>query len=178
MTGLRGTGSRVVYTDPWLTLRVDDVELVDGTTGTYSVVERVDFSVVVPFDGEHVYLVEQHRYPVGRRSLELPQGSSREHGEDPLATARVELAEETGFAAEHWEHLGRLVNAGGMSGQCFDVFLARGLTPGPARLEASEYGLQMARATPAELDGLVTGGLVTDSVSVAAWALLRLAGRP
>jgi hypothetical protein len=63
--------SQVVYENRWLRLREDDVDYADGTSGVYSVVERRDFAVVVPVERDGFWLVEQYRYPIGRRSWEF-----------------------------------------------------------------------------------------------------------
>lgn len=84
---IRQVSSRVVYRNPWMTVREDQVER-DGQPGIYGVVEKHDSAVILPIDGDHIYLVEQFRYPIGRRSLELPQGSLEVAGLKPEAIAR------------------------------------------------------------------------------------------
>src|SRR6476661_7570996 len=92
--------SRVVYRNRWMTVREDEVRLADGSAGIYGVVEKPDFALVVPFDGNGFYLVEQDRYPVGGRYLEFPQGSWEDAPEAELVdVASGELAEETGLRA-------------------------------------------------------------------------------
>lgn len=49
-------------------------------------------------------VVRQYRHAVGRTLLELPAGTV-ERGEAPLAAAKRELLEETGFAARRWRRL-------------------------------------------------------------------------
>jgi len=41
--------SKIVFDNPWLRLRVDDIVYPDGTPGTYSVLEKSDFVVVLPW---------------------------------------------------------------------------------------------------------------------------------
>lgn len=74
---IRTLASSVVYTDDWIRVRRDDIERGDGSRGTYAVVERRDFAVVVPAERGGFHLVEEYRYPVGRRSWSFPQGASR-----------------------------------------------------------------------------------------------------
>ena len=170
---IRTLASRVVYENPWLTLREDDIELTDGSRGVYAVVVRDDFAVVVPWDGEQVTLVGQFRHTLGRRTWELPQGGVR--GAAPEDVARTELAEETGLRAGALRHLGRLDNAVGMSAQGFDVWVATELRQGAASPEPEEGEMTTRRVTPAELDALILSGEVTDSSTVAAWWLARAA---
>ena len=171
---IRTLGSRVVYENPWLALREDDIELSDGSRGVYAVVVRDDFAVVVPWDGEAVTLVGQYRHTLGRHTWELPQGGVKDA--TPEEVARTELAEETGLRAGALRHLGRLDNAVGMSAQGFDVWVASDLHQGEASPEPEEGEIATRRVGPEELDALILGGEVTDSSSIAAWWLARAAG--
>lgn len=81
-------------------------------------------------DDAEVVLVEQHRPPLGRGVIELPAGLIGDDdgaGEDPATTAARELAEETGFHARNWKHLGEFAASPGMSAELFHLFFASGL---------------------------------------------------
>jgi hypothetical protein len=78
---VRTTSSREVYRNPWIRVREDTVERVDGSSGVYGVVERPHFGLVIPAERDGYWLVEQFRYPLGRRALEFPQGTWS-HGAD------------------------------------------------------------------------------------------------
>jgi 8-oxo-dGTP pyrophosphatase MutT (NUDIX family) len=174
---VRTTGSREVYRNPWIRVREDTVELADGTPGTYGVVERPHFGLVIPAEADGFWLVEQFRYPLGRRALEFPQGTWS-HGADGSAEelARAELAEETGLRAGRLRHLGHLDLAPGLSTQEFDVWLATDLTPGPVQREATEEDMTTAFLPEAQLRQLIREGRFTDSPSLAAYALLLVCG--
>lgn len=167
--------SRLVYTNPWLSLREDTVRRLDGVEGIYSVVDKPDFALVIPIEGDTVHLVEQYRYPLGRRCVEFPQGFTR--AESPEQVARTELAEETGLTATSWRHLGRLAAAYGFCSQHYDVFLATGLAAGPHAREHSEQDMRHLTVSRAELDAMVRDGRIEDAHSVAAYALLLLTER-
>jgi len=65
-------------------------------------VERADSVAVVALDpADSVVLVRQFREPPRRPLLELPAGTVDE-GEEPLATAKRELAEEAGLRGGRW----------------------------------------------------------------------------
>jgi ADP-ribose pyrophosphatase len=166
------TDSRVVYENRWMRLHEDRTERADGTSGLYAWVEKPPAAVIVPLDGGHVWLIEQHRHPVGARFWEFPQGAWED---DPAATAedlaRGELAEETGLRAARMEHLGRLFFAYGLSDQSFDVWRATGLEPGEQALEATEADLRVERFAVGELEAMIAAGGVRDAATVAAWHL-------
>lgn len=169
---MRPLASRVAYRNPWLVVREDEVALDDGTTSIYGVVEKPDFALVLPRTDTGFWLVEQFRYPVGRRLWEFPQGSwSGSAGGAPLDLAQAELAEETGLRAERWIHLGRLVHAQGMSPTEFDVFLAEGLTQGATDREVTESDMVHAFVADAELDAMIGDGRLADAASLAALTL-------
>ncbi|MBW8765367.1 MAG: NUDIX hydrolase [Geodermatophilales bacterium] len=172
---MRTTSSREVYRNPWIRVREDVVERADGSTGVYGVVEKPDFAVVLPRDGDGFWLVEQFRHPVGRRSWEFPQGTwSADAGGTAEELARAELAEETGFRPAELRHLGHLDLAPGLSTQEFDVWLATGLTAGPTAREATEADMRSLFVTESELRAMIRDGRFTDGPSLAAYGLLLL----
>lgn len=175
---IRTLGSSVVYTDPWIRLRKDEIERGDGSRGTYAVIERDDFALIVPAENGGFHLVEEYRYPVSSRSWSFPQGGFP-HGETgtPEELARRELAEETGLRAEKLEHLGNLTASHGMSTQRCDYFLATSLTSGPPNPEPEELGIRAAWFPREEFEAMARDGRITDDSTLAAYALLLLAER-
>jgi len=179
MSDIRQLASREVFANRWLRLREDDIEYADGTTGQYTVLEKGDFVLLLPYADGGFWLVQQFRYPVGRREWEFPQGGWP-HGVtgtvDELAAA--ELVEETGLSAARLEHLGRLYSAYGYSSQAFDVFLATGLSAGEPQRETTEADMVHAFFAEDEVRSMITRGEFRDSHSVAALALFDLHSRP
>ncbi|MEU4155299.1 NUDIX hydrolase [Actinoplanes sp. NPDC026670] len=169
--------SRVVYQNPWMTVREDEVRRPDGSPGIYGVVEKPDFALVLPRWEHGFWLVEQFRYPVGRRAWEFPQGSWGAGGEgDQAALARRELAEETGLRADRMIHLGHLYEAYGYCTQGFDVYLATGLAEGEPDREATEQDMIHRAFTDDEVTAMIRSGEIVDAPSLAALTLYRLAG--
>jgi len=172
MTAPRVTSTRVVYENRWLRLHEDRLERPDGSPGLYAWIEKPPAAVIVPLEDDHVWLIEQHRHPVGRRFWELPQGSWEDSPDAPAEElARGELAEETGLRARELELLGSLFFVYGMSDQRFDVWLAGGLEPGDPAPEATEHDLRCARFAVGEFEAMIRRGEVADAATVAAWHL-------
>jgi 8-oxo-dGDP phosphatase len=159
-------------------LRKDDIERADGTRGTYAVVERADFAVIIPAENGGFYLVEEYRYPLGRRCWSFPQGSFPD-GEDgtPAELARTELAQETGLRPALLTSLGRLSASHGSSSQYGEYWLATELTPGQPDLEPEELGLRHEWVTRAEFENMIRDRRIVDDSTLAAYALLLLAER-
>lgn len=175
---IRTLGSSVVYADPWIRVRKDEIERRDGSRGTYAVIERGDFALIVPAENGGFHLVEEYRYPVGRRSWSFPQGGfpSGETG-TPEELARLELAQETGLRAGKMRHLGKLTASHGMSPQRCDYFLATHLIPGPPDPEPTELGIRSAWVSRTEFEEMIGDGRITDDSTLAAYALFLLAER-
>jgi 8-oxo-dGTP pyrophosphatase MutT (NUDIX family) len=159
-------------------VREDAVRRRDGSDGIYGVVEKPDFVIVVPLEGDRrLHLVQQFRYPVGGRYWELPQGSWEQRpGADPLEVARGELREETGLEAAEMVHAGHLFEAYGYATQGYHVFLATGLRLGEADQEHEEQDLVTGVFALAEVERMIRDGEIRDAGTVAALGLLRLKG--
>jgi 8-oxo-dGTP pyrophosphatase MutT (NUDIX family) len=169
---VRQLASREVYRSPWMTVREDDVEFPGGLRGTYAVVDKNDFAVVVPYADGGFWLVQQYRYPVGRREWEFPQGAwpaGRNGSGAELAAA--ELREETGLRAGRLTHLGRLFAAYGYSSQSYDVFAAFELTAGAPQREATEADMVHRWFAEADVRAMIAAGTFADAHSVAALTL-------
>lgn len=167
--------SREVYANAWMTVREDQVRRADGSDGIYGVVDKPDYALVIPLDGDRLHLVEQFRYPVGLRRWEFPQGTAPERAEvECRELAARELQEETGLRAARLTYLGLLDVAAGMSSQRGRVFLATGLTQGDHAREEEEQDMRSAWFSRADFERMITSGLVTDAQSIAAYTLLQL----
>ena len=76
-------------------------------------------------------LIKQYRHPVRTREWEIPAGLLDVDGEDPLAAAQRELAEEADLVAAEWAVLADFVTSPGGSDEAIRIYLARGLSATP-----------------------------------------------
>jgi ADP-ribose pyrophosphatase len=108
-------------------LRVDEVELPDGSHASREIIEHPGAAATVPIDDEgNIYLVRQYRDAIGRELLEIPAGKMKP-GEDPSLCARRELMEELGFETDILEHLATFYSTPGFCDEIMHIYLARGL---------------------------------------------------
>jgi 8-oxo-dGTP pyrophosphatase MutT (NUDIX family) len=129
---------REVYRNPWLRVVEYSVRRPDGNPGIYGVVYPGDNAAIVALDAQdQVYLVGEFNFPLQRYEWMIPSGKV-EDGEDPLAAARRELAEEVGMTATLWEPLGAYYLSSGISPQITHVFLATDLYAGIPQPEGTE----------------------------------------
>src|ERR1700727_475720 len=112
MVTIKTISSREVYRNPWTSVREDVIERANGQRGIYGVIDKDPACVVIPLErteeGDFLYLIEQFRYTVGGRFLELPQGGWETADVDPEELARGELKEELGLHAAEMIYLGSL----------------------------------------------------------------------
>src|ERR1700693_367497 len=149
--------SKVVYDGVFLQVRNDTVRLPNGAPAVREYFNHPGAVVVLPlFDDGSVLLERQFRYPLDRVFIEFPAGKI-DAGEDPLLCAQRELKEETGYTAREWQFVCTIHNAIGYSDEHLDIYLARGLTAGPAKLDDEEF-LEIYKAPLSELLGGVAHG--------------------
>ena len=180
---IRTLDSREVYRNKWMRVREDRIERIhpDGTTaeGIYGVVDKDECASVLAIEydekfGERIYLVEQFRYTVQRRCLEIPQGGWETAGVDPEELARGELREETGLIAEKMTFLGTLDIAYGFTNQRQHVFLAEGLTKDKVARDVEEHDLVVKWVSVREFEAMMRDGRISDACTLASWALYKL----
>jgi ADP-ribose pyrophosphatase len=165
----------LIYTDPWIHVRKDDVIRPDGQPGIHTVIHLKPGASVLAMDDEHhVYLTEEFHYGVGRVTLEVVSGGS-EPAEDPLCTAQRELQEELGITATRWDDLGACDPFTANVVSPTRLYLARGLSFGSTAREGTEL-IRCVRMPFVETIACVMDGRITHAPSClvimkAAWIL-------
>ena len=166
--------SREVYRNHWMRLREDEILRSNGKKGIYGVGEKDDAAIIIPIDEGKVWLVEQFRYTIQERALELPQGGWEMEVEHPEELARGELKEEMGLDATLMTYLGTLWIAYGFTRQKQHVFLATGLTDTEKDPDPEEHDLVIRSMPVEEFEQLMLNGTVRDNCTVSAWGLYLL----
>ncbi|GGE81381.1 NUDIX domain-containing protein [Massilia psychrophila] len=155
----------VAFDGRFLKVTRDRITLPDGAETFREFIRHPGAVVILPlFDDNSVLLERQFRYPLDKVFIEYPAGKI-DQGEDHLACAKRELQEETGYTASNWDFLCTIHNAIAYSDEHLELYLARGLTAGPARLDDGEF-LETFRATVPELLEMVSSGQITDVKTV------------
>lgn len=111
----------------YFTARQDTCEMPDGTiVDPYFVVELPTSVCALPItENNEVVLVRQYRHPIGATILEIPGGFVDE-GEDMEKAMARELLEETGYAFNEFEYLGKIAANPGVLNNYTCLYLARG----------------------------------------------------
>lgn len=164
--------SKIVYDNPWITVREDRVQNPGGGENQYGHVQFKNKAIaIVPLDKDrNTWLVGQDRYTLGAYSWEVPMGGAT-GDETPLAAAKRELKEETGLTAATWTEIMHLYLSNSITDEEGFVFIAEDLSEGEPEFDETEV-LDIRKLSLNDAVEMVNHGEITDAVSVA--ALLRL----
>jgi len=170
-------GHRSIYDGKVFSVRSDRIRYEDGEEVEREFVGHPGaVGVVVLDEQERLWFVRQPREAVDVPDLlEIVAGRMDVPGEDPLTTAKRELAEEIGKQAETWESLGSFYTSPGFTDEEIHLFLATGISDADTPAEAEENERIDIELRPlAELDSIIAAN--KDSKTLI--ALYRLRDRP
>jgi len=167
------TASETLLEGKFFSVRKDVFRHEDGEDAERELVVHTGAVGIVALDGEDLWLVRQPREAIGSPDLlEIPAGKLDEEGEEPLATAKRELAEEIGKQAATWEPLGAFYTSPGFTNEQVHLFLATGLSDVEERPEVEEnerIDVEVRRLS--ELEALIAEA--TDSKTIIGLARLQ-----
>jgi len=164
----RVLSSRTVYRGPVFWVTSDRVLEPSGVRARRDIVRHTGSVVILATEdggGEpRVLLERQYRHAAHGYLWELPAGRI-DQGEKPLAAARRELLEETGYRASRWRRILNFYASPGFVAEPMTVFWARGLQPGQAQPEEDEVILH--RLVPlSRAVRMVNRGIIRDAKTI------------
>jgi ADP-ribose pyrophosphatase len=158
---------RVIYQGRKIDLALQPVVLKDGQTADREVVLHRGAVALLPMvDSDHVCLLKNYRYSVGRTLWEVPAGTI-DPGESPEETAPRELTEETGYVAGRIEELGSWLVSPGVFTERMHLYLCEDLQPGPTAHQPDEQ-LEPVVVAWQEAVRMVEDGRIEDAKSMLA----------
>lgn len=145
----------------------------NGYVANLEVIKHLGAVLIVPFLTQNkIIFLRQYRPVIDSRIWELPAGTL-DKDETPLACARRELAEETGYSAEKWKKLGHIYPAPGYTTEKIIIFEARQLREvGFAPNEDEEISPRVFSRR--EIKNLFQSGKIVDGKTVAALKFARV----
>jgi len=165
--------SETEYDGAFFSVRRDVYRHEDGEDAEREIVSHTGAVGIVALDGDRLWFVRQPREAIGAPDLlEIPAGKLDEEGEEPLETAKRELAEEIGKQAAHWESLGTFLTSPGFTNERVHLFLATGISDVEERPEVHEDERIDVEIRPlSDLEALIESS--EDSKTIIALARLR-----
>ena len=162
--------SKVSFEGKVFSVVTDKVTEPGGVTSTRDVIRHNGSVVILAVDTREdptdpsILLERQYRYAAGQILLQLPAGRI-EPGEAPLAAAKRELIEETGFRARRWSRLVRYYASPGFLSETMQVFLAEDIRPGTAEPEEDEK-ISLHPTPLSELLTMIHAGKILDGKTI------------
>ena len=159
--------SETVYKGRIITLKKDTALLPDGNSADREFIEHPGGVCVAAItENNELLMVKQFRYPYKEVVLEIPAGK-KDVGEDPFATGKRELKEETGAAANEYIELGELYPSPGYCGEIIWMYGAKGLTFENMNPDEDEF-LEVEKIPLEKVVGMIVKGEIKDAKTQAA----------
>jgi ADP-ribose pyrophosphatase len=162
--------SETVYQGPLFRVQHDCIVEPGGSRNERDVIRHNGSVVILAVDNSKskkdpwIVMERQYRHAANQYLWELPAGKL-EPGEDPLAGAKRELAEETGYAAKKWSPLVEYFASPGFLGESMKVFLAEELEAGAAHPEEDEQ-IELRLVRLSELLKMIEKGAILDGKTI------------
>ncbi len=168
MTTWKTKSSKIVYENPWIFVREDEIVMPNGKDGLYGVVESKSNSVfVVPVDEDNnTYLVQQAHYTT--QELDWQCVAGRTDGEAPEIAAKRELLEEAGLRAESVTVLIGGRTAAGITTFRTAICIARDLHPDTSLLDEAEGITNIKKVSLETAKEMIFRGEIKSTESIAA----------
>ena len=162
--------SRYVFEGRALNVREDTVLTPDGRRTTREVVEHEAVVAMVALDeNANLIMVEQYRYALGDKLLEIPAGGINP-GETQEAAVRREMQEETGLLPRRLKRLGGFYAVAGYGNEYLHVYLAEDFVPSQLHAEDTD-DITVVKVPLSEARQLIASGAIQDAKSIAGMML-------
>jgi ADP-ribose pyrophosphatase len=165
-TKARLISSKLAYKGKVFSVFTDKVEEPGGRLNTRDVIRHNGSVVILAVDESKnpndpdIILERQYRHAAGQFLFELPAGRV-EPNEAPLAAAKREMIEETGYRAKRWSLLTKYFASPGFLGEWMQIYLARDIREGAATPEPDEH-IEIFRIPLSEALGLIAAHKIHD----------------
>ena len=174
--------SKLAYQGKVFNVYTDTVIEPGGKQNTRDVIRHNGSVVILAVDDHpdransadpNIILIRQYRHAAGQFLIELPAGRI-DVGEKPLAAAKREMIEETGFRAKKWTLLTKYFASPGFLGEWMQIYLAEDLREGTATPEEDEH-IEIQRVPLSQAMQLVASNQIHDGKTLIGLSLFAAA---
>jgi ADP-ribose pyrophosphatase len=147
----------------------------NGTVVQHEIVIHKGAAVFAPIPSRgRILLIRQYRHACGGDIWEIPAGRI-ERGENPLATAKRELAEECGLEARRWRKACAFYPAPGYTTEVMHLYFAYGLSPDSSNAtKDADEEIEVKEFRRTELDRMIERRKIVDAKTIVAAMYLKL----
>lgn len=158
--------SRRIFEGKIINVRIDEVELCNGTKASREIVEHSGAVAIIPMiDNEKIFMVNQFRKPLDKELIELPAGKL-ELGENPKECALRELEEEIGYRAGSMEELISIYTSPGFADEIIHIFVAKELKKTRINRDQDEF-MDILEVNLEDIHSMVLKGSISDAKTIA-----------
>ena len=169
-------GGETVYAGRLVNVRIERFRHADGEVVSREIVRHAGAVGMLAYDENHVWLVRQPREAVAEPDLlEIPAGRLDKAGEEPLAAAQRELAEEIGRRAENWRPIVTYYTGAGFTDERVHLFAATELHEASADSGEQER-IEVVPWPLGELDAAIAACRDAKTLIALCWLARQLAG--
>jgi ADP-ribose pyrophosphatase len=145
----------------------------------FYVLQAPDWVNIIPLtDSEDVVMVRQFRHGTEDFTLEIPGGMVDPEDPSPMAAARREMREESGYDSDDVIELGKVHPNPAIQGNYCHSFLARGVRGGlKPELDTTEE-TEVVLVPLASIKDLIRSGEITHALVIAAFSFLDVYNPP
>lgn len=162
---------KLFYEGKVIKLFLQKVKLINGKYSNREIIRHPGGVGILAFkDKDTVLMVEQYRKAIEKTTLELPAGKL-EAGEKPENCGKRELEEETGYKAENFEYLGKIVTTPGFCDEYIHLYKAWDLFPGKIGGDDDEF-INIHEIKINDVHQLIKNGTIIDAKTISAFMYL------
>lgn len=172
--------TEILVKDYHVSVKKNKVELPDGAVidDFYTVTIPDAAMVAAVTEDNHILLKSEFRYAIGEDVIECPAGMFEENETDPLAVARRELLEETGYTSKSWLYLGPTLESTSKLTNRMHLFLAKGAVKiSDQNLDANEHLSVMKVPLKEAVDMVMDGRVTANSTAHLILKVARILGK-
>lgn len=161
-----------IYKGKIIDVNLHTVQLPNGKQSSREIVNHPGGVAIIAYkDKETILLVEQFRKPLEKNLLELPAGKL-EKGEDIELCGIRELEEETGYKAEEFKYLGKIVSSPGFCDEYIYIYKADKLYKGKDDLCDEDEFINVKEVKVDKVKEMIKNGEIIDAKTISTFMFL------